>query len=65
MSTQRRIGKAIESALGVGTDIWQAQKDWRLAQDQEERSNRELDESIRRTTAQIDHWESQGLLNAE
>jgi hypothetical protein len=65
MSTQRRIGKAIESALGVGTDIWQAQKDWRLAQDQEERSNRELDESIRRTTAQIDHWESQGLVNAE
>jgi hypothetical protein len=65
MSTQRRIGKAIESALGVGTDIWKAQKDWRLAQDQEERSNRELDESIRRTTAQIDLWESQGLLNAE
>jgi hypothetical protein len=41
MSTQRRIGKAIESALGTGTDIWQAQKEWQLTKEKEERAAQE------------------------
>jgi hypothetical protein len=41
MGVQRRIGEAITAALGTGTDIWQAQKEWQLTKDKEERAAQE------------------------
>ena len=41
MGVQRRIGEAITSALGTGTDIWQAQKEWQLTKAKEERAAQE------------------------
>jgi len=52
MSTQRRIGKAIESALGVGTDIWKAQKDWALKRSESEALERYRNAQAARLEAQ-------------
>jgi hypothetical protein len=36
MPVQRRIGEAISAALGTGTDIWKAKKDWDLKRSESE-----------------------------